>query len=452
MKNRMESRREFLRKIIMTGGILALGRKAWAGTRLPGKHTEDPSVTIYRAINGSPAMNLAKVIELMGGIEKLIGPEDVVVIKPNVQWWNHGVPNLSAVKAFVDLIMERPGGFCGEVVLAENCHRGARPWTSMHSGWKPVFSRNSDLRGINNYNDLSAHLKKQYGDRFTTCHWIDVDAGGKRIFGPADGTGYVYCDGTGGVALISFDNGAPGNERRAVIMTYPVFRTDKGTVVDLKNGIWEKGAYTGQPLRFVNFPALNHHGTYCGATSAVKNYLGISDLSGGPDPDNGGLLTEKYYNFHSFPFNKWSPGPEPGMLGAEIAAFMNTIRKPDLNITSAEWIGLSSRTEPPVAHTRTILACTDPVALDYHACKYLLYPNSGLPIHNPDDDKRPLHEYLARCAQEHGGIFDEKHVAVSSYDFRSQNFQDDNNLVVTGNIKWGTNIKSIMKYLVLRFL
>jgi uncharacterized protein (DUF362 family) len=31
-------------------------------------------------------MNLAKVIEMMGGIENLIGPDDVVVIKPNLQW------------------------------------------------------------------------------------------------------------------------------------------------------------------------------------------------------------------------------------------------------------------------------------------------------------------------------------------------------------------------------
>ena len=52
-----------------------------------------------------------------------------------------------------------------------------------------------------------------------------------------DGTGYVYCDGTGGVPLISFDNGQKGNGFREVIMTYPVFQTDKGTVVDFKNGL-----------------------------------------------------------------------------------------------------------------------------------------------------------------------------------------------------------------------
>jgi len=283
------------------------------------------------------------------------------------------------------------------------------------------------------------------------CHLVDIDAGNRRVFSPADGSGYVYCDGTGGVPLISMDNGAREDEFREVIMTYPIFKTDKGTVVDFKSGIWEKGAYTEQPLKFVNFAALNHHSTYCGATSAVKNYLGISDLSGGPDPHKDGKLTKKYYNFHSFPFNKWSPGPEPGMIGAEIGVFLNTIRKADLNITTAEWIGLASRTEAPVARTKTVLASTDPVALDFHATKYLLYPNSKIMVHNPDDKKNPLHQYLAKCGEKGGGIFNEKYVAVKSYDFKSKGFQGDNELVVIGEKIWGRDPKILMKYFVLRY-
>jgi hypothetical protein len=234
-------------------------------------------------------------------------------------------------------------------------------------------------------------------------------------------------------------------------MTYPIFKTDNGTIIDFKNGIWEKGAYPEQPLKFINFAALNHHSTYCGATSAIKNYLGISDLSGGPDPHKNGKLTNKYYNFHSFPFNKWSPGPEPGMIGAEIGMFLNTIRKADLNITTAEWIGLSSRTEPPVARTKAVLASTDPVALDFHATKYLLYPNSKISVHNPDDTRSPLYQYLVKCGQKGGGIFNEKHVAVKSYDFKSKGFQSDDELVVIGEKTWGCDLKILMKYFVLRY-
>ena len=342
------------------------------------------SCTVYRAVNGAPDTNIRKVLKLMGGIERLIGSHDIVVIKPNVQWWNQGAPNLSALKTFIDMIMDRPGGFEGEVVLAENCHRGKTPWTSVYSGWVHPFHLNSDLQEVHNFNELSSNLKKRYGDKFSTCHWIDISSGGRRLFSPSDGSGYLYCDGTGGVPLISYDNRLLGEDRRAVIMSYPAFKTDNGTVIDFKNGMWENGVYTEQPFRFINFAALNHHSLYCGATSSVKNYLGICDLSGGPDPHNDGRLINSYYNFHSFPFDKWAPGPKPGMLGAEIGVFMNTIRKADLNITTAEWVGLASRTEPPVAQTRSILACTEPVAFDYPASKYILQPNSKLSIHQPD--------------------------------------------------------------------
>ena len=95
------------------------------------------------------------------------------------------------------------------------------------------------------------------------------------------------------------------------------------------------------------------------------------------------------------------------MIGAEIAVFMKTICKADLNIITAEWIGLSTRTDEPVARTRAVLACPDPVALDYHSAKYILYPNSGIKYHSPDLEQSPVHQYLKACAKHNGGEFDE---------------------------------------------
>ena len=280
---------------------------------------------------------------------------------------------------------------------------------------------------------------------------IDVGAGNKRVSGPSDGTGYVYCDGSSRVPLVTCENGVSGSNHRATIMTYPIIKTDKGTIIDFKHGIWEKGSYTGQPLRFINFAALNHHSTYCGMTSTIKNYMGITDLSGGSDPENGGRLTGNYFNFHAFPFNKWSPGPEPGMLGAEIGTFMKAIRRADLNITTAEWVGLSSRTDSPVAHTRAVLASTDPVALDYHAAKYILFPNSNLAIHNPDNQRGPLYPILMKCAESSGGVLNENQVEVKSYDFKRKVFQKNEELVISASTHWGSNPKAILKYLVLRY-
>ena len=442
-----------MKKILMLiGGILLLivvvilGFMILSKPSLPRKITIGSQSTIYRSINGTPSENLTEVIELMGGIEKIIGENDVVVIKPNVQWWNQGATNLSALKTLVDLIMNRPSGFYGEVVVAENSHRGNEPWKVKQSGWIRKYERNSDLNAINNFNDLTSHLKKTHGNRYSTCHWIDLGRGGNRVFGPADGTGYVYCDGTGGVPMISLDNGETGDDFREVIMTYPIFKTDKGTIIDLKNGIWNDGVYKEQPLRFINFSTINHHSNYVGATGAVKNYFGVVDISGG----GWGKLADKYNNFHSFAYNEWDFGPVPGMMGAEVAMFMNAIRKADLNIIVAEWVGLASRTEPPVSHTKTVLISTDPVALDYHATKYLLYPNSGVPIHNPDNENSPLNHYLVKCAEYGGGIFDETQVTVKSYDLKTKSFQADDNLVVIGETTWGSHLKTLYKYLKFR--
>lgn len=447
----MDTRRDFLKKMVIAGGIAGLGMDSYASVPAR-KPLKEARCTVYRACNGSPDGNLAKVIELLGGIERLVERDAVVVIKPNVQWWNQGAPNLLALKTFVEMIMDVRGGFTGEVVIAENCHRGQYPERSEASGWLPRFERNSDIAGVFNMNDLSGLLKQKYGRRFSTIHWLDVSCGGKRVSGPKDGTGYVYCDGTGGVPLLSCDNGLTGSAHRATIMTYPVFSTDAGTLVDLRNGVWEKGAYSGRPLRLVVFSALNHHSTYCGMTSAVKNYMGITDLSGGPDPNSNGRLTGTYYNFHSFPFDKWAPGPAAGMLGKAIGSFLRTVRKADLHITTAEWTGLASRTDLPAARTRAVLACTDPVALDYHAAKYLLYPNSGIKVHDPDDARRPLHEYLARCADEYGGCLDESHVGIKSYDLAKKGFQDDLGFAIAGERSWGSRPVPAMKYLYLRMM
>jgi hypothetical protein len=410
-----------------------------------------PSSVIFRSVNGTPSDNLTKVLELMGGIEKLVGPDDIVLIKPNVQWWNQGAPNLAVLKAFVDLVMERPGGFKGEVVLTENCHRGVRPWESHSSGWANRFERNSDLPNVANYKELTHLLKEKYRNRYSTCHLIDVGAGNRRVSGPSNGTGYVYCDGSYGVPLLTCDNGLKEPNYRATIMTYPILKADKGTTIDFKNGIWEKGSYTGQPLQLINFSALNYHSTFCGMTSSIKNYMGIADLSGGSDPKRGARLTKDFYNFHSFSFNGSSPGPVPGMLGAAIGAFMKGVRKADLHITTAEWVGLSSRTNPPVAHTRAVLASTDPVALDYHSAKYILFSNSNLTIHNPDNKKGPLYPYLVKCAESGGGVLDERDVEVRSYDFQKKALQKKEDLVISTPIHWGTNPKAILKYLVLKY-
>lgn len=442
-------RRAFMKNILISlAGVLT---HRTVGATMPKRSGPkgEPKTTVYRALNAAPDVNLNKVIDLMGGIHHAIGIEDVVAIKPNIQWWNHGVPNLLVVKALVDAIFNRQGGFDGEVVILENVHRGSEPWK--HAGWSRDFDLNADLAGVRNYNDLCRLLKQTYGDRFSTVHLVNVKDGGRRVMGPEEGPGYVYCDGTGGHPLIAMDNGASGEHFRRVIMTYPIFKTDRGTLVDFKEGVWEHGGYSPRPFKFINIAGINHHSTWCGVSSTIKNYLGISDLSGGPDPHNDGKLTEEFYNFHSFPFDEWAPGPVTGMIGAEIGIFLERIRRADLNITTAEWVGLADRTKLPAANTRCVAASTDPVALDYHCAKYILYPNSRTMFHHPDDINRPTHQHIKACAEHGGGVFDESKVALVSYDHKSKRMQRDDEAVIVAQKEWGSDPKALGKYLLMRY-
>lgn len=408
--------------------------------------------TVFRSVHGEPSENLRKVLALMGGIKGYINRGDVVLVKPNGQWWNQGGTNLACLEAFVDEVFNMEGGFEGQVVLAENCHRGPQPWNSIRSGWAGEFKRNSDIDRCRNLSDLAGLLKKRYQDRFSVVHWINVGAGAGRVGAGAQSEGYVYCDGSGGSEKLLFSNGLEGRDARTTMAAYPVFRTDHGTLVDFRQGVFRDGAFEKDALKFVNFSALNHHSGYAGVTSCVKNYMGITDLSGGPDPNEGGLLQPGIYNFHSFPFDKWEKGPVPGMLGAEMGFFMSKVRKADLNIVTAQWAGLSTRTELPAARTQVVLASTDPVALDFHSAKYVLHPNSRIRFHDPDWESGPLHQYLEACAKMTGDVLDESGVEVVSWDFEKGRLQTDEELVVRGERFWGSDPKQLAKYFALRFL
>jgi hypothetical protein len=99
-----------------------------------------------------------------------------------------------------------------------------------------------------------------------------------------------------------------------------------------------------------------------------------------------------------------------------------------------------------------VCACTDPVALDYHTTKYILYPNSKTQLHNPDNTKGPLYHDLQKCSEQSGCTFDEQYIDIQSFDHSKMRLQKDNELVVRGEKTWGHDIKSLLKYFVMRLL
>jgi hypothetical protein len=141
--------------------------------------------------------------------------------------------------------------------------------------------------------------------------------------------------------------------------------------------------------------------------------MGITDLSCG----GWGLKPEGYVNVHACG-GKYYEYAKAGPL----AYFMKTIRKADLNVITAEWVGWGHRTEVAgAARTRTILAGIDPVALDYYGAKYLVYPLSkNREHHDPDNPKSSIRRFLNLASETSGeGALDEQNIRGHVFDYES---------------------------------
>ncbi len=382
-------------------------------SQMPDKPMSKDKAYVFLARNGSPEQNVKKVIEMMGGIEKFISNEDIVVLKPNAQWWNQGMTNTNAMKGFIELVLAIQG-FKGEVIIAENHHCSGPKYSQNIRGWTTNL-RNGDF----NLNELVDFFQDKGFKNVTKYHWMDSGSEtadksfkgklikpiktfvkdamgikhGRIVNSPADGDGYVWTD-----IEYTYDG-------KKVVMNYPLFTSEySGTTVDFKNGTWKNDSYTEKPIKFINFAGLNHHSDFAGATSCVKNYLGVVDLT-------REFPSKDFANFHYIEI--------PG-LGGAVATFMRTVREADLNIVTAEWVGFGSRTDINLsARPKTILASTDPVALDYYGTKHILYPLGGpvAALNNPDSQSGPLHKYLELCSKEGGGVINERNIQADIFDF-----------------------------------
>lgn len=382
------------------------------GARFLGVDTQGYS-HVYHARHDSPEESMNRAIEAMGGINEIIGPRDIVVIKPNAQWWNQGMTNTDTLCRFIEIVLSIPG-FQGEIILAENHHfpeNNSRAWTT------------EQRNGRFNYNELIAFFQEKGFANVTKYHWNDggpsvpgLHGGAENggiVRGPQDGDGYVWCH----------DLVYRGNSGYKTLMSYPVFTSRySGITIDLKNGAWKDGNYIDTPVKLINFSSLNHHGTWAGATASVKNYLGIVDLTCG----YRGTQPEGFMNFHfigvrpsrlskihwrlEFLRRKLKWGYLSHFDGGAVGYFMKNVRFADLNIIAAEWTGWGSRVDTALrAHTKSVLISKDPVALDYYACKNILLPvtpeNAVDKKHNyaiygcndPDGKDSRLGWYLQEC-------------------------------------------------------
>jgi hypothetical protein len=351
-----------------------------------------------------------------------------VLLKPNAQWWNQGRTNLAAMRGFCDLVLAIPE-FAGEILICENQHfmDTSLPlgrWDDVR-GWTHVSEINGEIDGVNHTLDsLLESYRREGRTNVNKVHWRDGGpkpvpgwgnaCDGGIVRGPAEGDGYVWAEEEYRFSPLL------GLKTWRVKMSYPVFTSPhSGLAIDLRRGAFRRdgrggGEYVSEPaVKLVNFSVLNTH-PRTGITSAVKNYMGITDLSCG----YAHLNPKGYSTVHDcggrlFRYAKSGP----------IGHFLRTIRRADLNLVTAEWVGWGHRTDPARAtRVRAVLGGLDPIALDYVGAKRFLLPLSkNRRLHDPDDRRSTVRKFLDLGRESSGeGALGEEEIEVIESDLATR--------------------------------
>ena len=281
------------------------------------------------------------LIDLMGqhglNFNQMVGSNDVVVIKINGMFAGRGGTNTDVLRGFIYRIVNRSGGFSGEVVVVDNTQ-----YVNSYFNWGQSNAENPSQSTQNVVNEFAGQ-----GHKVSTYRWHDIGGECGGDCARFDCAQYpnqdcYYCDG--------------GNDA-----SYAKFTTTYGTRINMRDGVWNGSSYDNSRLKFFNIPVIKRHGDF-GVTSALKNFIGFLNK-----PCHG--------NFHG-------KGKTQGLF----AKLMLHGRRPDLHIIDAIYV--APHEGPGVGwhnnRVGALVASKDPVAADYYAAKHILYPVSGAGGTNPD--------------------------------------------------------------------
>lgn len=278
----------------------------------------------------------SKAETALSGPSGLIKPNDVVLIKVNAQWKYRGCTNGDLIRGLIQRVLDHPDGFKGEVVIVEN----------------------GQGRG-----SLNCDTSKAYGNT-----WVRANANNMahsfvylvtKVFNDPRVSSYLL-DPIRGTFIDAYDHLTDGY-RTFENVSYPCFTTSGGRRVELRKGIWQGDKYT-QNIKLINVPVLKtHKGSEI--TASLKHFYGLVSMSDGHS-------AERHYEG----------------LGNTCGKMVVSVRPPVLNIVDAIWVShlaLSGYPADKTFRANQIMASQDPVALDYCAAKYIIYPIDNNPNHHP---------------------------------------------------------------------
>jgi hypothetical protein len=413
VQRRAMNRRSFLRRFGIASSALTISpfvlERMSAVCQAAGSLTQ-----VYKVQNGTYAQNIAKVLELLGGISAFVNPTDVVVIKANSQWPNQGYTHTGCIKAVIDQILLLPG-FSGEILICDNFQAGNNQGSNSLGFDASPANRTNNWPDYN-WDDLATSYRNA-GKPVATVKW-QTDANWRTptlplpswsLWNPASGNGW---------SRYFFNwNGSP------IYLSYPVFASPltANRMIDMKNGVWENGSYTGRRGRTIVMPTLNNHDytggreDEAGLTSAIKSFFGATEIyHDSVQGDN--TVWNGYYSLHSASISVNAAA----IAGQLVGVFLNQLYSPVLYITPAIYSGWYNRFNADgAAQTNTVLACTNPVSLDYIAGRDVISK-----VGNPkptwlDPGTRNNHTWLQiqGCNSQGIGTADPAQMNLVTYDF-----------------------------------
>lgn len=297
----------------------------------------------------------------LSGPRGMVEPDDVVLIKVNAQWKYRGCTNSDVIRGLIQRILDHPDGFNGEVVIFEN----GQGKGSLRCDTSEKYSGDTSVQANAN-NRLHSF---QY--------LVNVLFKDPRVSG-------FLLDPFSSNFIDADDHGTDGY-RKYENVSYPCFTTAGGQRVELRDGIWQGSAYS-QNLKLINVPVLkNHAGSRI--TASLKHMYGVLSMK-------DGQTAPRHY----------------AELGKTCGKMVVSVRVPVLNVIDAIWVSQSSVSGFPAGATyraNQLLASQDPVALDYWAAKYVMYPIDNNPDHNPDSSD--ISQWLSdakKVINWRGGLYD----------------------------------------------
>ena len=274
----------------------------------------------------------------LSGPSGMIQRDDVVLIKVNGQWKYRGSTNSDLIRGLIQAILDHPDGFAGEVVIFEN--------------GQGQGSLNGDALGWGSYPDNTIHANAN-DEKQSFLYLIN------NIFKDPRLSSYLLDPIRD--KFIGADDHQNDGYRKYENVSYPCFTTAGGNRVELLEGLWQGSGYN-QNLKLINVPVLKiHNGSEI--TASLKHFYGVVSMDDGQS------------NFRHY-----------SGLGETAGKMVVSVRTPVLNIIDAIWVSFASLSGYPANTTfraDQILASQDPVALDYWAAKYILYPITENSHHLP---------------------------------------------------------------------